>query len=256
MARIVLVHGAFAGAWCWEPVVPGLLAAGHDVEAFDLPGSGADRTRHAEVTLDSYADRTCEILAGGRPAVLVGHSMGGVVVTQAAARRPELVTSLVYVAAFIPADGESLLDLTHYPEAAGDQVQANLVLAGDPPVATLPREAARGALLGSCDDQQAAWALDHLGPQPGVPFGDPFRLDSGSAEAFLALPRAYLTCLRDRAIPPALQRLMYGRAGCDPVVELDTDHSAWISATAAVVAALNRLAVHGQATAVTRPGPS
>ena len=79
MARIVLVHGAFAGAWCWEPVLPGLRAAGHDVEAIDLPGSGEDTTPVAEVSLDAYATRVCEVLAGGRPAVLVGHSMGGMV---------------------------------------------------------------------------------------------------------------------------------------------------------------------------------
>ena len=44
MARLVLVHGAFSGAWCWEPVIPGLEQAGHSVETLDLPGSGADRT--------------------------------------------------------------------------------------------------------------------------------------------------------------------------------------------------------------------
>jgi pimeloyl-ACP methyl ester carboxylesterase len=88
--RIVLVHGAFGGAWCWEPVLPGLRAAGHTVEAIDLPGHGEDKTPVAEVTLDAYADRVCGVLAAGPPAVLVGHSMGGVVVTQAAARNKQL----------------------------------------------------------------------------------------------------------------------------------------------------------------------
>ena len=97
----------------------------------------------AEVTLDAYAERVCEALAAGPPAVLVGHSMGGVVVTQAAARTPEQVETLVYVAAFAPADGQSLLDLTSLPEGAADQVQANIVVDGDPPVATMPETAAR-----------------------------------------------------------------------------------------------------------------
>ncbi len=127
MARIVLVHGAFAGAWCWEPVLPGLRAAGHEVEAIDLPGSGEDPTPVSEVSLDAYAERVCGVLARGRPAVLVGHSMGGMVVTQAAARCPEHVAALVYVAAFLPGDGQSLMDLVSLPEAADDQVQANLV---------------------------------------------------------------------------------------------------------------------------------
>src|ERR1700744_4678138 len=124
MALMVLVHGPFSGAWCWEPVLPGLRAAGHEVETFDLPGQNEDTTPVAEVSLDRYAERACEVLAQGPPAVLVGHSMGGMVVTQAAARTPERVTALIYLTAFLPNDGESLLDLTHYPEAAGDMIQA------------------------------------------------------------------------------------------------------------------------------------
>ncbi len=135
MARIVLVHGAFGRAACWDRVAPGLRAAGHSVEAIDLPGAGDDPTPVEEITLDRYAQRACEALAGGPPAVLVGHSMGGMVVTQAAARSPEHVARLVYVAAFLPSDGQSLIDITGLPEAAGDQVQANLVVEGEPPVA-------------------------------------------------------------------------------------------------------------------------
>jgi pimeloyl-ACP methyl ester carboxylesterase len=242
MARIVLVHGAFAGAWCWEPVLPGLRAKGHTVEAFDLPGAGEDRTPVAEVTLDAYAMSVCEVLAAGPPAVLAGHSMGGMVVTQAAARTPEEITALIYVAAFLPADGQSLLDLTAYPEAADDQVQANLVVDGDPPVATMPAAASREALFGCCDDEQAAWGVGHLGAQPVVPFTQPVTLGDPPAEAFVALPRAYITCTQDRAIPPAMQRRMFQDGGCDPVIELDTDHSPWISRTDELVAALHRVA--------------
>jgi len=242
MARIVLVHGAFAGAWCWEPVLPGLRAAGHDVEAVDLPGSGEDTTPVAEVSLDAYATRVCEVLAVGPPAVLVGHSMGGMVVTQAAARCPEHVAALVYVAAFLPDEGQSLMDLVALPEAADDQVQANLVVSGDPPVATLPSDGARIALYGCCDEEQLAWGLERLAGQPVAPFAGSVSLGGPGAEAFAALPRAYVTCLRDRAIPPAMQRRMFEAGGCEPVIELDTDHAPWISRTDELVAALDRLA--------------
>ena len=104
--------------------------------------------RSGEVTLDAYAGRVCEVLAAGQPAVLVGHSMGGMVVTQAAARMPEQVSALVYLCAFVPVDGESLLVLTPRPEAADDQIQANLTISGDPPVAELTHEAARLAIYG------------------------------------------------------------------------------------------------------------
>jgi pimeloyl-ACP methyl ester carboxylesterase len=158
MARVVLVHGAFSGAWCWEPVLPGLRAAGHTVQTVELPGSGEDDTPVAEVTLQAYADRVGDALGEGAPAVLVGHSMGGMVITQAAAQHPERVAALVYVTAFLPGDGHSLLDLTALPEGADDQVQANLVVAGDPPVATLPAAASRQAVL--------ACAL--IGKKPGT----------------------------------------------------------------------------------------
>jgi pimeloyl-ACP methyl ester carboxylesterase len=241
MTRVLLIHGAFAGAWCWEPVLPGLRAAGHDVEAIDLPGSGADPTPLSQVTLTAYADRISHTLAEGPPALLVGHSMGGMAITQAAALSPEHITALAYVAAFIPADGQSLLDLTALPEAADDQVQANLVVEGDPPVARMPPEAAPQALMGCATDEQVAWGLERLGPQPVAAFAQPFALGDQS-QAFAALPRAYVTCLQDRAIPPAMQRRMYRAAGCDPVIEIDTDHSPWLSRTDELVTALDRIA--------------
>jgi pimeloyl-ACP methyl ester carboxylesterase len=241
MARIVLVHGAFGRAAVWGRVAPGLRAAGHDVEAIDLPGQGDDTTPVGEVTLDRYAQRVCEALAAGPRAVLVGHSMGGMVITQAAARCPEQVDRLVYVAAFLPTDAQSLIDITQLHEAAGDAVQANLVVEGDPPVATMPPEAAREGLLHCCDEEAAAWAQSLRGPQPVAPFTHPVRLDEGGG-AFARLPRAYVMCLQDRAIRPALQRRMLEAAGCDPVIEIDTDHCVWAPRPDELAAALDRLA--------------
>ena len=149
MARFVLVHGAFSGAWIWLPLMDSLKAAGHVVEAFDLPGMGDDHTSASEVSLDSYAARVCEVLAAdSEPAVVVGHSKGGIVATQGAARCPERVAALVYVAAFLPKDGQSLLDLTKLPEGCGEQVLANVVVGGEPPVAVMPAAASRHALYG------------------------------------------------------------------------------------------------------------
>jgi pimeloyl-ACP methyl ester carboxylesterase len=242
LARFVLVHGAFSGAWCWERVLPGLQAAGHAVEALDLPGSGSDQTPLEEVTLGAYARRVNEVLAAGSPAVLVGHSMGGMVVTQAASRAPDDVAALVYLCAFVPVDGEALLTLTGTPEGAADQIQANIVISGDPPVAQLSDDASRIAIYGCCSEEQIAWALPHRRPQPVVPMTNPFELDQSRGEAFAALPRGYVTCLRDRSIPPPLQRLMFERAGCDPVIAIDTDHAPYLSRPDEVVSALDQLA--------------
>lgn len=247
MARFLLVHGAMGGAWCWEPVLPGLRAAGHEVRSIDLPGAGADTTPVAEVTLDRYAEAICHALdewVPAAPTLLAGHSMGGMAITQAAARMradPEPLAGLIYISAFLPQPGQSLLDITRLPEAAGDAVQANLIVDGDPPVATMPPEAAPEALYHCCTPEQVAWALPRRGAQPVIPFTQPFQTAEDTA-AFDALPRAYVSCLQDRAVRPAVQRLMYTTAGCDPVIEIDTDHSPWLSATVELVAALDRIA--------------
>ena len=99
MARLVLVHGAYGGAWCWSRVVGPLEAAGHTVETLDLPGAGDDLTPVEGVTLEACAARVGDVLAhSNEPALLVGHSMGGVVITQAASNHPDRIASLAYVA--------------------------------------------------------------------------------------------------------------------------------------------------------------
>ena len=242
MARIVLVHGAFGRAACWDRIAPGLRAAGHTVEAIDLPGQGDDPTPVEEITLDRYAQRVCDVLSDGPAAVLVGHSMGGMVITQAAARCPERIERLVFVAAFVPWDGQSLIGMTQLPEAAGDQIQAHMVVEGDPPVARMTPEGARAARYGCCDDEQVAYALARNSPQAVAPFTHPVQLDGPEHDAFAALPRAYVMCLQDMAIRPSLQRLMIERAGCEPVIEIDTDHAVWASRPDELTAALNRIA--------------
>jgi pimeloyl-ACP methyl ester carboxylesterase len=235
MARFVLVHGAFTGAWIWEPLVNRLKAAGHSAEAFDLPASG-------EATLDACATRLCEVLASSsEPAIVAGNSMGGIIATQGAARCPSRVKALVYVTAFLPRDGQSLLDLTKLPEGAGDQVQANITIDGEPPVATMPAEASRQALYGCCTDDVAAWAIARQRPQPVAPFVTPVSIPLGSLDGIL---RYYVLCTRDRAIPLALQRRMMAENICADFVELDTDHTPQLSMTDGLAKALHRFAMH------------
>jgi pimeloyl-ACP methyl ester carboxylesterase len=240
MARFVLVHGAFGGAWSWDPVIGPLERAGHSVTAIDLPGAGEDQTPMADVTLSAYATRICDALGEQpEPAILVGHSMGGVAITQAAATCAEHIALLVYVAAFMPRDGQSLLDLTHLPEGADDQVQANIVIDGDPPVATMPDPAARAALMANCSAEQIENAIVRSRPQAVAPFATPVTIPAGALDG---LRRAYVYCTQDRAIPPALQQRMIRENPCVDVVEIATDHSPFFSATDELLAALDRFA--------------
>jgi pimeloyl-ACP methyl ester carboxylesterase len=240
MARFVLVHGAFSGAWIWDSLIEQLEALGHAAEAFDLPGLGRDRTPAADCTLDAYAARLCEVLADNpQPAIVVGSSMGGIVATQGAARCPERVVALVYAAAFIPKDGQSLLDLATSPEGAGDQVQANLTVSGEPPVGVMAVAASRQALYECCAEDVAASAIARQLPQAVAPLGTPVSIPTGTLDR---INKYYVLCLRDRAIQPALQRRMIRENACADVVELDTDHMPQLSRPKELAKALDRFA--------------
>src|SRR5215470_6387738 len=245
MARFVLVHGAFAGSWIWGPLIGRLKAAGHSAEAFDLPGLGDDQTPVSEATLDACTARLCDVLAASpEPAIVAGNSMGGVIATQGAARFPERVAALVYVAAFVPKDRQSLLDLTRLPEGAEDQVQANIIIEGEPPVAVMPDAASQQALYGSCKEDDAAWAIKRQRPQPVAPFAAPVSIPLGALDG---IRRYYVLCTRDRAIPPALQRRMIAENRITDVVGLDTDHTPQLSMTNELAEALQQFAKQSSA---------
>src|SRR5260221_5099251 len=114
MGIYVLVHGGWHGAWCWNRIVPSLEKKGHHVIAVDLPGHGRDKSVTAKVTMKDYVDvLVAQLDALPEPVCLVGHSSGGAIATQVAEHRPEKIRALVYLAAFLPRSGESILGLFH-----------------------------------------------------------------------------------------------------------------------------------------------
>jgi pimeloyl-ACP methyl ester carboxylesterase len=113
METFVLVHGAYHGAWCWAAVIGALERMDHRALALDLPGHGASRFNRAEVTLAVYAEALVRFVeeADLREVILVGHSMGGVPLTMAAARLASRLKRLVFVDALVMHDGERAADL-------------------------------------------------------------------------------------------------------------------------------------------------
>lgn len=243
MARFVLVHGAMGNALTWPAAfVQGLESKGHTVEVFDLPAQGKDSTPKEAVTMQAYADRAVEQLRSRpEPAVLVGHSMGGVVVTQAAddfvAAGGELA-QVVYLTAFLPRNGQSLLDLAGSPEGAGDQVQANMVVAGAPPIGTFPPEAAPIALFNATSPEMMATVPpESIESQPIIPFTNPVSITDDRP-----ITRRYIFALQDRALPLPLQRKMAGATAVAETVEIDSDHMVFFSKQAELIDVLDRFA--------------
>jgi pimeloyl-ACP methyl ester carboxylesterase len=124
--RVLLVHGAWHGAWCWERVAAQLRALGYEPEAIVLPGHG----RSAEPLTDLYGDADAvraRLDAIGEPTLLVGHSYGGMVITDAGTH--DAVAGLAYVAAYMPDAGQTVMDLFTVPALPTGERPSELVAA-------------------------------------------------------------------------------------------------------------------------------
>jgi pimeloyl-ACP methyl ester carboxylesterase len=225
MSTFVLVHGASHGAWCWYKVISRLKSAGHRVLAPDLPGHGRDRTPLEAVTLAAYVDRVCEAIdAAPEPVVLVGHSMGGGVISQAAEQRSDRVSKLVFLTAMMFEDGEAMFGA--FQQDTESLLLANMQVSDDQSYMTFPDEVLKEVFYAESPAADAELARLLLVPQALAPGATPIRL---SEDGYGQVPRIYIECLRDRAITHGYQRATYERVGCERVITLDTDHSPFFS---------------------------
>lgn len=226
MSTYVLIHGAWHGGWCWNKVTPLLEEAGHTVVTPDLPGHGNDKTPISEVTLQAYADRVCETVnAQSEPVILVGHSMGGLAITQGAEQCPDNIEKLVYLTAFLLQKGENLFEFAQADTEA--LVLPNLEPNEAEGYATVKDEGIKPAFYADCSDEDVERAKSLLVPQALAPFMAP--IDT-SDENFGQIPRVYIECLQDRAISPAIQKKMYSNQPCEKLISMDTSHSPFFSA--------------------------
>jgi pimeloyl-ACP methyl ester carboxylesterase len=204
----LLVPGSWHGAWAYDAVREHLTRAGVTVTAIDLPsndgGSGlADDAAAVRGALEAI----------GRPTVVLGHSYGGIAISEGAAGSPH-AAGLVYLCAFMLGAGESLLDAMQHQlpdwialdEAAGSHLAQNT----------------EDSLYGDCPPDLAAAAAERLTPQSVAALATP-----QTAAAWETLPSTYVVCEQDRAVPPPVQEAMAARAGT--VVRLPASHSPFFS---------------------------
>lgn len=225
MSSFVLVHGAWHGGWCWDKVVPLLEAEGHSVTAIDLPGHGSNPSAVAGMTLDAYAREIAGAVERAEaPVILAAHSMGGMPSTQAAELVPEKIEALVYVCAFLPGNGQSLMQLAdNDPDA---QVLPNLHVDEEAGVCEVAEDARVACFYAECAPEDAAAAAVRLVPESLAAFATPVSITEERAGS---VRRVYVECVRDRAISIAKQREMHAARPCERVLAIDTDHSPFLS---------------------------
>ena len=236
MATFILVHGAWHGGWCFDPIRPLLEAEGHATIAPDLPGMGGSDAKLAAVTLEGWAEFVVDLCraAPRRPVILVGHSRAGIVLSAAAEIAPEAIDALVYLCAMLIPPRESRASF-----------KARQVGNPDFDAIRLPHPSGHATLIDKAGaipvfsqlspPDLAAAAVERLVAEPNAPVAT--RLDL-TPERYGSVPRHYVECLHDRTIPIADQRTMQEFQPCRTVATLDADHSPFLSAPEALAAAL------------------
>jgi pimeloyl-ACP methyl ester carboxylesterase len=220
---IVLVHGAWHGAWCWAGLQAALDRRGIASLAVDLPGHGASLLPHSD--LYGHADHVAAVVARHPgPVVLVGHSYGGAVISEAATRHSDNVAHLVYMAAFCLDAGESVMAIVTGLPADPVALAAAIVPGPDEGLTHLDPERAPAALYADCDGPLVEAAVARLGTQAMATFVQP-----ATGAPWYTIPSTYLLCTRDEAVHPAHQHHMAQR--CAHVVSMATDHSPFASRT-------------------------
>jgi pimeloyl-ACP methyl ester carboxylesterase len=237
--RIVLVHGASHGAWCWEQVIPRLESQGFTVDAPDLPGLGQDNTAADLVTFQAYVDRIRGVmLSRDEPVTLVGHSMGGWPISQAAELLPHRVHRLIYLAAVVPQSGESLNSILQTMPLFGQRSARDYMRPSADGLFVEFSEAAACEAFYNCTERSTALlAARRLRPQSVAPLLTAVQL---TPERWGAIPKTYIVCARDNTLPSATQRWFCFRIGGVTMCEIDSDHSPFYSAPVTLAEIIER----------------
>ncbi len=218
MTKLILVHGAWHGPWCWDKLLPYL--SGHEVVTPDLQVGARSMAEWVAVVLDAV---------GAGAAVLVGHSRGGAVIAAVAEAAPERVERLVFCAGFLLKRGQSVL------AAAQEDILLPIVVDQETRSCTLEPADVVPRFYEGCAPEDIAFALARLRPEPLFGLTAPLRV---SAERFGRVPREYIECTRDRVISLTAQRRMQAAWPVQRVTTLETGHSPFFSDPEKLAAAL------------------
>jgi pimeloyl-ACP methyl ester carboxylesterase len=240
--RFVLIHGGFHGAWCWQRVIQHLTELGHEAVAIDLPGHGQRRRERS--LLSDRRDAIIQVLRDRD--VLVGHSGGGFDITLAADAQPHKIAHLIYLAAGLPIEGRPLIDATGGAANDGSEHQVSRLNETIPPsvlqlndqgrMEWVDRDAAHQLFYHDCDGATVDWAFARFSPAPPEILTEPV-----SVPRFWSanLPRSYLLCLQDRALPFVTAMRFAARLGVMPQ-SIDSSHSPFLSQPAELARLLVR----------------
>ncbi|WP_066825045.1 alpha/beta fold hydrolase [Sphingomonas mali] len=236
---IVLVHGAFSDGHVWGYVAGKLKAAGHAVFTVDLPGRTGSAIAPDAVSLDLYRDIVIEALAdASAPAIVVGHSFAGIVVAAAAEKAPEMIRTLMFVAAYLPHDGDSLLSLAQQDPDA--KIGAHLNIDQERGIAVV-EYAARAELFANDGPEPLKAKLpDLILDEPVKPLVTPVHVTD---ERFGQVDKIYVHTSLDQVISAGFQARMVAGTPVRKTITLETGHLPFLTDVDGMVQAIKNATV-------------
>lgn len=216
----VLVHGAFLGAWSWEKIKDKLEGLGHKVVSVDLPSHGNDKTEIKDITMKSYTDAVTSVInAQDEKVILVGHSFGGVTISQVAEYIPNKIKGLVYVSALLLPTNQSLLSATKsVPKSLAFK---HLVFSKDHSYVSVEDEFLHEGFAKDLSYSEFLITKKKFVVEPTKPFSYKLQI---SEENWGSINRFYIQTLKDNAVLPSFQKSMYNAVSVNKLYTLDSDH--------------------------------
>ncbi len=224
-STIVLVHGAWSDATAWQAVVPLLKAQGHEVIAVNLPGHGSDTTSFAKIGLQTYVDAVKNAIGDRKNVILVGHSMAGLVISEVAEQIPGQIKELVYLAAYLPKNGESLLSLAK--QDADSHVGKYLQIDQANGSANVAKDGVIDVFAADAPAQVGEYLTNNIKPEPLAPLATPVTLTDAN---FGSVKKVYIHTTEDHAVSLTLQNTMMKNNGhINKEYSLPSSHTPFIS---------------------------
>ncbi len=226
----VLVHGAWQAPYVWNAVKATLINEGNNVTVVELPGHGSDQTPPFAVTLNAYRDKVMSAISNmDGKVILVGHSLGGMIISAVAEQNPSKIEKLVYLSAYLPTSGQSLFDLasTDAGSALGGNIDGipTLNIDTNKGVIDVLHSQIINVFIQDGSTQAQNLVLQNYRVEPLVPFVTPVTL---TASNFGSVEKVYIKTLQDRVVSPALQDRMIAAGNVKTVYQLNTSHSSFL----------------------------
>ena len=237
----VLVHGAWQAPYVWDAVKATLINEGNNVTVVELPGHGSDQTDPSTLTLNTYRDKVLDAISkiNGK-VILVGHSLGGMIISAVAEQNPTKIEKLVYLAAYLPTSGQSLFGLAMTDPGSQLGIKGNLIMNNGGLTVDVKQDQIVNIFIPDGSAQVQSLVLKNYRSEPGIPLQDLVTL---TAANFGSVQKVYIKTLQDRVVSPGLQDRMIGTAigGVKTVYQLNTSHSAFLAKPDSVAILLTKI---------------